>query len=120
MPLIGWVVLTLIGSEYKHETFQPITTQYISQPLTFILFVCLLPKGHLTVNGVKQEKLPSRVGNLGNVARLSWFARLGDLTVREHLTLSALMTTAGNMCNIVERVEQIIREVSDRGLSPWN
>ena len=113
------MLLILIGSEYKHETFQPITTQYISQPLIFVFFVCY-QKGHLTVNGVKQEKLPSRVHNFGDAADLSWFARLGDLTLREHLTLSALMTMAGNLRKIVERVEQIIREVSDRGVLPWN
>lgn len=87
---------------------------------TDIHFVCLLPKGHLTINGVKQEKLPSRVHNFGDAADLSWFARLGDLTLREHLTLSALMTMAGNLSKIVERVEQIIREVSDRGVLHWN
>lgn len=87
---------------------------------TDIHFVCLLSKGHLTVNDAKQEKLPSRVHNFNDEANLSRFARLGDLTLREHLTLSALMTMAGNLSNIVETVEQIIREVSDRGLLPLN
>ena len=49
--------------------------------------------------------------------KLSYLSQLtpsydGELTVKEYLTLAALMRLPGNISHTVERVEQIICEVS--------
>ena len=71
-----------------------------------------IPKEHLFVNDVEGEKIPESYG--GKLGYLSHFTTSydGQLTVREYLTLAALMRIPGNISRTVERVEQIICEVS--------
>ena len=64
------------------------------------------------VNDVEGEKIrESYGGKLGYLSQLTP-SYDGELTVKEYLTLAALMRIPGNISHTVERVEQIICEVS--------
>ena len=75
-------------------------------------FPCFpIPKEHLLVDGVGQEKIRERYAS--KTVYLSQFTLpcYGELTVKQYLTLVALMRVPRNMSDTVELVEQIICEV---------